>query len=29
MLENDVNEIITENAKDFSKIPALRVVTPF
>jgi predicted nucleic acid-binding protein len=29
MMENDVSEIVTENSKDFSKIPALRVVAPF
>ncbi len=29
MLENDVTEIVTENSKDFSKIPTLQVKKPF
>lgn len=29
MQENEVTEIITENAKDFSKIPDLKVSSPF
>ena len=29
MMENDVAEIVTENAKDFGKIPALHVETLF
>ena len=29
MMENDVPEIITENSKDFRKIPQLKVSSPF
>lgn len=29
MLENDVHEIITENTKDFDKIPNLKAINPF
>ena len=29
MKENDINEIVTENKKDFGKIPDIKVIVPF
>ena len=29
MKENDINEIVTENKKDFEKIPDIQVIVPF
>ena len=29
MKENDINEIVTENKKDFEKIPDIKVIIPF
>ena len=29
MKENDINEIVTENKKDFKKIPGIKIIVPF